>query len=91
MQDDTSVNFKQYTPKEQARFALYGLLRYRKWWELNEVAISVCGKLIAGTPIFVEEDALRLVNSRHSYFIPLDKIDYIRTTDGLCAGLQLSD
>ena len=91
MQDHAPINFTAYTPKSQASYALYGLLRYRKWWELNEVVISVCGTALSGTPIFVEEDALRLINNRHSYFIPLDKIDYICTTDGLCTSFQLSD
>ena len=67
---------------------LYGLLHYRKWWEQNEVDLSVCGTLISGTPIFIEENTLRVINSKYSYFIPLEKIDYIRTTDGLCTSFQ---
>lgn len=60
-----------------------GFLHYRKWWELIEVDISVCGKIITGIPIFAEENTLRVINDNHSYFIPIEKIDYIRTTDGL--------
>ena len=70
---------------------IYGLLHYRKWWERNEIDIAVCGKLITGTPIFIEENTLRVINSQYSYFIPLEKIDYIRTTDGLCSSFQLPD
>jgi len=81
-------------PKEERKAppaSFYGLLHYRKWWERNEIDLSVCGKLITGTPIFVEEDTLRVINSKYSYFIPLEKIDYIRTTDGLCTSFQLPD
>lgn len=60
-----------------------GLLHFREWWELVEVNILVGGKLISGIPILIEEDTLRVINNKHSYFIPLGKIDYIRTADGL--------
>ena len=70
---------------------LFGLLHYRQWWERNEVDISICGKLVSGTPIFLEENTLRVVNCKYSYFIPLEKIDYIRTTDGLCSSFQLAE
>lgn len=60
-----------------------GLYRYRKWWELNEVDIRVCGDLLTGTPIFTDCNTLRVVNDAYSYFIPLEKVDYIRTNDGL--------
>ena len=91
MCEDTSVKYAQYSPAARCRecAGLYGLLHYRKWWERNEVDISVCGKLISGTPIFIEENTLRVVNRQHSYFIPLEKIDFIRTTDGLCSSFQL--
>lgn len=65
-----------------------GLLQFRQWWELTEVIICTGGKLICGTPIFVKEDVLRIVNSDHSYFIPLCKIDFIRSDDGLRGGLS---
>jgi len=90
MCEDTSVKYAQYSPARcHACAGLYGLLHYRKWWERNEVDISVCGKLISGTPIFIEENTLRVVNRQYSYFIPLEKIDFIRTTDGLCSSFQL--
>lgn len=60
-----------------------GLLHYRKWWERTNVVISIKGKLITGMPIFVEENTLRVINKEYSYFIPLENVDYIRTTDGL--------
>lgn len=60
-----------------------GLLYYKKWWEKNVVNIFVGGTAIIGTPIFVNQNTLRVVNDSHSYFIPLEKIDYIRTDDGL--------
>lgn len=68
-----------------------GLLHFRKWWERVEVDVSVYGNLITGIPIFIEENTLRLVNDNHSYFIPLEKVDYIRTTDGLSSCFQLMD
>lgn len=60
-----------------------GLLYYRKWWERHNVEISVNGKIIEGVPIFIEQNTLRVVNKKNSFFIPLEKIDYIRTPDGL--------
>ena len=91
MCEEPSIKYAQYTPPARCRecAGLYGLLHYRKWWERNEVDISVCGKLISGTPIFIEENTLRVVNRQYSYFIPMEKIDFIRTTDGLCSGFQL--
>ena len=86
-----SMKYAEYAPpKPQGReyAGLGGLLHYRKWWERDQVDISVCGVLISGTPIFVEEDTLRVVNSKYSYFIPLEKIDYIRTSDGLCSSFD---
>lgn len=67
---------------------LSGLLHFREWWELVEVNICVGGKLISGIPIFMEEDTLRVVDRNHSYFIPLRKVDYIRTNDGLCSDVS---
>jgi len=98
MFDAASIKYARYAPITAKPFAeeapcregLAGLLHYRQWWERNEVDISICGKLVSGTPIFLEENTLRVVNSKYSYFIPLEKIDYIRTTDGLCSGFQLS-
>jgi len=91
MCDEKNINYARYTPKSRCHSCagLYGLLHYRKWWERNEVDVSVCGKLISGTPIFIEENTLRLINSKYSYFVPLEKIDFIRTTDGLCSSFQL--
>ena len=93
MCEEPSIKYAEYTPKRRCRecAALYGLLHYRKWWEHSPVDISVCGKIISGTPIFIEENTLRVVNSKHSYFIPLEKVDFIRTADGLSASLQLSE
>jgi len=103
MFDAASMKYAQYAPitarppTEETkappcggREGLFGLLHYRKWWERNEVDISICGKLVSGTPIFIEENTVRVVNCKYSYFIPLEKIDYIRTTDGLCSGFQLA-
>ena len=102
MFDAESMKYAQYAPiteipptQEKAPGAggagLIGLLHYRQWWERNEADISICGKLVSGTPIFLEENTLRVVNCKYSYFIPLEKIDYIRTTDGLCSGIQLAE
>ena len=60
------------------------LLAFREWWERTEVEISVGGERIVGIPAFVEGGALRVINENRSYFIPLSKVDYIRTKDGLC-------
>lgn len=60
-----------------------GLLHYKKWWERSEADIFVNGNILTGIPIFTDKNTLRVVNSAYSYFIPLEKIDYIRTTDGL--------
>lgn len=68
-----------------------GLLHYRRWWELIEVEILTGGKLISGVPIFVEENTLRVINNDYSYFIELDKVDYIRTKDGLVSSFDLPD
>ena len=91
MSDDNPMKYAQYIHAQETPAAgkertasLYGLLHYREWWERNEVDISVGGKLITGTPIFIEENTLRVINDRYSYFIPLEKIEFIRTTDGLC-------
>jgi len=93
MCDEPSMKYAQYVPRKRCHecAALYGLLHYREWWEQTPVDISVCGRLVSGTPIFIEENTLRVVNSKFSYFIPLEKIDYIRTADGLCSGLQLKE
>lgn len=68
-----------------------GLLHFRAWWELVEVDLCVGGRLISGIPIFVEEGTLRVINRQHSYFVPLGKVDYICTNDGLCSAFQASD
>lgn len=60
-----------------------GLYYYRKWWELSEVDLFVNGDLLTGIPIFTDDNTLRVVSGKYSYFIPLEKIDYIRTADGL--------
>ena len=88
MNNEPPMKYMQYTPTTpcgRREPPVCGLLRYRQWWERREADLCVCGKLIRGTPIFVEEDAVRVVNCQYSYFIPLDKIDFIRTDDGLCA------
>jgi len=59
-----------------------GLLQYRKWWFMREVALSVNGRMIEGTPVFLRKGALRVIGEAHSYFVPMAKIDYIRTADG---------
>ena len=60
-----------------------GLLYYQKWWFRSKVDISVNGEKFHGTPIFLHDNTIRLVNDDYSYFVPLAKVDYIRTTDGL--------
>lgn len=60
-----------------------GLLCFKKWWYLRRIDVSVKGKLLTGTPIFVRKNAIRVVNEAYSYIIPLHNVDYIRTPDGL--------
>lgn len=60
-----------------------GLFHYGKWWERSEVDIFVNGNILTGIPIFTDKNTLRVVNNCHSYFVPMEKVDYIRTTDGL--------
>lgn len=60
-----------------------GLKQYKKWWFRRNVDISVNGDMITGTPVFIKENTLRVIGNLHSYFIPLHKVDYIRTDDGL--------
>lgn len=60
-----------------------GLLYYQKFWYLSEVEISIRGELLHGTTLEFHENTIRLVNKKHSYYIPLHKVDYIRTSDGL--------
>ena len=59
-----------------------GLLRFKKWWYRREVCLAVEGDHITGTPIFIAGSTLRVVNPDYSYFIPMHKVDYIRTDDG---------
>lgn len=62
-----------------------GLLYYKKWWFHRRVDISVNETLLTGTPIFIRESTLRVVNDDCSYIIPMRNVDYIRTPDGLRA------
>lgn len=68
-----------------------GLFHYRQWWERNQADISVNGELLSGVPIFTDKNTLRVVNDKYSYFIPLEKIDYIRTDDGLREACRSDD
>lgn len=60
-----------------------GLLEYKKWWWLRPVEVSIYGEILNGTPIFIRNGTIRLINENDSYFIPLNKITYIKTVDGL--------
>lgn len=60
-----------------------GLYHYKMWWYRENVDVMVNGDMVAGFPIFTDCDTLRVINEKYSYFIPVEKIDYIRTTDGL--------
>ena len=60
------------------------LLAFRDWWERREAIISAGGERICGIPAFIEHGAMRVICETCSYFIPLEKIDYIRTEDGFC-------
>lgn len=83
-QDGKTQNFKDCKKPKPS-----GLLHFRKWWERIKVDISVNNNLISGVPIFIEENTLRVVNKNFSYFIPLEKVDFIRTDDGLdCCSLS---
>lgn len=59
-----------------------GLFHYQKWWFRNQIDICVNGDIISGIPIFADHNTIRVVNGKHSYFIPVEKIDYICTPDG---------
>ena len=41
------------------------------------------GKLLTGIPMMIRKNAMRVMNEHHSYIIPMDNVDYIRTPDGL--------
>lgn len=78
-------NFYHEGPEEMpALDGLYGrgLFHYQKWWFRNQIDICVNGKLISGIPIFADHNTIRVVNEKNSYFIPVEKIDFIRTPDG---------
>lgn len=60
-----------------------GLLAYRKWWFERPVDVRVGGETLSGMPLFLRDGTLRVVGDKYSYFIPLERIDYIRTPDGL--------
>lgn len=68
---------------------LCGLLQFKEWWELVGVNICVNGEQISGIPISIKEDAIRVIDNDYSYFIPLEKVDYIRTNDGLLTDFKL--
>lgn len=85
-QDDAHQKFfNENSCKIPSLDGLYGrgLFHYKEWWFRHKIEISVNGKLISGIPIFTDHNTLRVVNEQHSYFIPIEKIDYIRTSDGL--------
>lgn len=60
-----------------------GLLRYQKHWYLCRSEVKVGDELLSGTPIGFKDNTLCLINKEHRYFIPLRKVDYIRTPEGL--------
>ncbi|MCL1963721.1 MAG: hypothetical protein FWF69_01490 [Firmicutes bacterium] len=60
-----------------------GLLYFQKWWFLNDIELSVGGTLLSGTPIFLRDNTLRMVDKTHSYFIPLRHVEYIKTPNGM--------
>ena len=60
-----------------------GLLCYQGHWYLSEVDVKVQNELLSGTPIALKGNTLCLINKGHRYFVPLHKIDYIRTLEGL--------
>lgn len=82
--EDNSEHNLIEEPKEEPKEEPCGLLRFQQCWERVEVDISVGGQVITGTPIFIEGDAIRVINALHSYFIPLNKIAFIRIPNGLC-------
>ncbi|MCL2433518.1 MAG: hypothetical protein FWD16_03250 [Clostridia bacterium] len=60
-----------------------GLLHYEKWWFQQKAALLIGDELIEGTPVFLRDNTLRVINDSHSYFIPLEHIKFIRTCNGL--------
>ena len=65
-----------------------GLTQFKEWWFERMVDIRVGDVTLRGMPLFLRGDTLRVVCDAHSYFIPLSRIDYIRTPNGLaqCGG-----
>ena len=59
-----------------------GLMRFEKWWYRRSVEVRAGGETILGTPIIIEGGVMRLINEGYSYFVPLGKVDFIRTRDG---------
>lgn len=70
-------------PLDSMKVKENGLNCFKKWWFRRSADIYVNGNAITGIPIFLHEDTLRVINDAYSYFIPLHKVDYIRTNDGL--------
>jgi|GEM_PF-6709095 len=58
-----------------------GLYHYGKWWKRRKVGVFVNGNMLEGIPAFTDCNTLRIISDKHSYFVPLEKIDYIRTDD----------
>ena len=60
-----------------------GLLCYQHHWYLNDADVKVQGELLSGIPIGLKGNTLCLINKEYRYFIPLGRVEYIRTAEGL--------
>lgn len=77
--------FKKKTEKEHSedRINGRGLFHYKKFWFRRNVDINVDGHVITGIPILSDYNIIHVINDHNSYFIPIEKIDYICTSNGL--------
>ncbi|MCL2811513.1 MAG: hypothetical protein FWD25_06440 [Clostridia bacterium] len=63
-----------------------GLLCYQNHWYLRDADVKVRNELLCGIPIGLKGNTLCLINKEFRYFIPLNRVDYIRTAEGLESG-----
>lgn len=85
---DVADHTDRPTRSDQEDLFERGLLRYRKWWGKSEADVFVNGDMLTGILMLADKNTLRVKNESHSYLIPIEKIECIRTTDGLSARTQ---
>lgn len=80
-------HFDQELLNEEDSF-VSSLLRCKKWWGESEADVFVTGNIFTGISSLTDKSTLRVDNGTHSYIIPIEKIECIRTTDSLNATLR---